>query len=96
MFLFLRIYPFIYQPQLNIVSWRLPHLVLIPSCSISNLGLPGEEYQLPYYEKVQSDPSIEEMKMAVCVEKFRPSIPDRWSENEARLIICVAVCVLSQ
>ena len=45
-------------------------------------GIPCEEYQLPFYEKVQSDPSIEEMKMTVCVEKYRPSIPSKWSKNE--------------
>lgn len=59
---------------MGLVLWEIAR-----RCSFS--GLPGEEYQLPYYEKVQSDPSIEEMKETVCIEKFRPSIPNKWSQN---------------
>lgn len=42
-----------------------------------------DEYQLPYFDRVACDPSIEDMKQAVCVEKFRPLIPNRWLQNEA-------------
>ena len=45
-------------------------------------GHPSEDYQLPYFEKVQADPSIEEMKETVCVEKFRPTISKTWDTNE--------------
>ncbi|CAB4038895.1 TGF-beta receptor type-1-like [Paramuricea clavata] len=45
------------------------------------VGNPSEEYQLPYYEKVQSDPSIEEMKETVCNQKYRPSFPKTWYQN---------------
>lgn len=37
-----------------------------------------DEYQLPYYDLVPSDPTIEEMRKAVCEGKQRPSIPNRW------------------
>ena len=47
-----------------------------------------EEYQLPYYDRVPCDPSIEEMRKVVCIEKYRPSIPNRW--------IQVEVCILSR
>uniref|UniRef100_A0A2K5S0N8 receptor protein serine/threonine kinase n=1 Tax=Cebus imitator TaxID=2715852 RepID=A0A2K5S0N8_CEBIM len=42
-----------------------------------------EEYQLPYYDMVPSDPSIEEMRKVVCDQKFRPSIPNQWQSCEA-------------
>ncbi|XP_026552985.1 activin receptor type-1C [Pseudonaja textilis] len=42
-----------------------------------------EEYQLPYYDAVSSDPSIEEMKKAVCEQKLRPNIPNQWQSCEA-------------
>ena len=41
-----------------------------------------EDYQLPFYDKVQSDPSSEEMRKVFCVERYRPSIPNRWTQNE--------------
>lgn len=46
--------------------------------------LPGihEDYQLPYYDLVQSDPSVEEMRKVVCEQKLRPNIPNRWQSCE--------------
>lgn len=46
--------------------------------------LPGvhEEYQLPYYDLVPSDPSIEEMRKVVCDQKLRPNIPNWWQSYE--------------
>lgn len=41
-----------------------------------------EDYQLPYYDLVQSDPSVEEMKKVVCEQKLRPNIPNRWQSCE--------------
>ena len=41
-----------------------------------------EDYQLPYYDKVPSDPSIEEMRKVICVERYRPPVPNRWAQNE--------------
>ena len=38
--------------------------------------------ELPYYEFVSSDPSIEDMKKVVCVQKLRPSIPEEWANQE--------------
>ena len=46
-----------------------------------------EEYQLPYYDRVPCDPSIEDIKKVVCVEKYRPQIPNRWSQNEVRKLL---------
>ncbi|XP_062507938.1 TGF-beta receptor type-1-like [Corticium candelabrum] len=42
----------------------------------------SDSYHLPYFDVVQSDPSIEEMKKVVCIEARRPSLPDKWYNNE--------------
>ncbi|XP_041735730.1 TGF-beta receptor type-1-like isoform X3 [Coregonus clupeaformis] len=41
------------------------------------------DYQLPYHDLVQSDPSVEEMRRVVCEQKLRPNIPNRWQSCEA-------------
>ncbi|XP_017093723.2 TGF-beta receptor type-1 isoform X3 [Drosophila bipectinata] len=47
-----------------------------------NMGMIYDEYQLPYYDAVQPDPSIEEMKKVVCIERIRPNIPNRWHASD--------------
>ncbi|KAH0621402.1 hypothetical protein JD844_022674 [Phrynosoma platyrhinos] len=46
-----------------------------------------EEYQLPYYDVVPSDPSIEDMRKVVCEQKLRPNIPNQWQSCEALRIM---------
>ncbi|XP_037046242.1 TGF-beta receptor type-1 isoform X3 [Bradysia coprophila] len=41
-----------------------------------------DEYQLPYYDVVQPDPTIEEMRKVICIDQQRPIIPNRWSSSE--------------
>jgi len=41
-----------------------------------------DDYQLPYYECVPSDPSFDEMYQVVCVKCVRPEIPSRWHSTE--------------
>ncbi|KAG7257639.1 hypothetical protein CRUP_004945 [Coryphaenoides rupestris] len=48
-----------------------------------NSGGVHEEYQLPYYDLVPSDPSIEEMRKVVCDQKLRPNVPNWWQSYEA-------------
>ncbi|KAK9745856.1 Protein kinase domain [Popillia japonica] len=48
-----------------------------------NVGGIYDEYQLPFYDAVPSDPTIDEMRRVVCVEKQRPNIPNRWQSCEA-------------
>ncbi|CAH1395062.1 unnamed protein product [Nezara viridula] len=43
-----------------------------------NVGGIYDEYQLPFFDMVPSDPTIEEMKRVVCLDRLRPSIPNRW------------------
>lgn len=45
-----------------------------------------EDYQLPYYDLVQSDPSVEEMRKVVCDQKLRPNIPNRWQSCEVGVL----------
>jgi len=53
-------------------------------CVFFSLKLKGiyEDYQLPYYDSATPDPTIEEMRKIVCVDKQRPAIPNRWQSNE--------------
>ncbi|XP_032211527.1 activin receptor type-1C isoform X1 [Mustela erminea] len=61
--------------SLGLVYWEIAR-----RCSVGGIV---EEYQLPYYDMVPSDPSIEEMRKVVCDQKFRPSIPNQWQSCEA-------------
>lgn len=60
---------------LGLVYWEIAR-----RCSAGGFH---EEYQLPYYDLVQSDPSIEEMRKVVCDQKLRPNIPNWWQSYEA-------------
>ncbi|XP_056588959.1 activin A receptor type 1Ba [Triplophysa dalaica] len=48
-----------------------------------NAGGIHEDYQLPYYDLVPSDPSIEEMRKVVCDQRLRPNVPNWWQSYEA-------------
>nr|CAD7589421.1 unnamed protein product [Timema genevievae] len=50
-----------------------------------NIGGIYDEYQLPFYDMVPSDPTIEEMRKVVCFDRQRPSIPNRWQSCEQAL-----------
>ncbi|AWP14658.1 putative bone morphogenetic protein receptor type-1A-like [Scophthalmus maximus] len=41
-----------------------------------------EDYQLPYYDTVPSDPSYEDMLEVVCVKGLRPTVSNRWNGDE--------------
>lgn len=45
--------------------------------SVLSSGL-QEDFQLPYYDLVPSDPTIEDMRKVVCEQKLRPSVPNQW------------------
>ena len=48
-----------------------------------------EEQQVPYYDCVDTDPSFEEMKKVVCVDKRRPLIPNRWTSDPVSIKIII-------
>ncbi|XP_026078485.1 bone morphogenetic protein receptor type-1A-like [Carassius auratus] len=41
-----------------------------------------EEYQLPYWDMVPSEPSYEDMREVVCVKVMRPVVSNRWNSDE--------------
>lgn len=43
-----------------------------------------EDFQLPYYDLVPSDPTMEDMRKVVCEQKLRPSVPNQWQSFEVR------------
>uniref|UniRef100_A0A8C5CHP9 Activin receptor type-1C n=1 Tax=Gadus morhua TaxID=8049 RepID=A0A8C5CHP9_GADMO len=61
--------------SLGLVFWELAR-----RCSAQGLN---EDFQLPYYDLVPTDPSVEDMKRVVCEQKLRPSIPNQWQSCEA-------------
>lgn len=42
----------------------------------------ADDYALPYYDVVPSDPSFEDMVEVVCIKKIRPQIPLRWNADD--------------
>ncbi|CAH1793817.1 unnamed protein product [Owenia fusiformis] len=57
-------------------------LVLWEIARRCQLGGICEEYQVPYYDAVQNDPSFDDMKKVVCTDRRRPAIPNRWTADE--------------
>ena len=53
------------------------------SSSFSPPGL-NEDFQLPYYDLVPSDPTVEDMRKVVCEQKLRPNVPNQWQGCEVR------------
>eukprot|EP00095_Tigriopus_kingsejongensis_P002260 maker-scaffold633_size121756-snap-gene-0.23 protein:Tk02260 transcript:maker-scaffold633_size121756-snap-gene-0.23-mRNA-1 annotation:"transforming growth factor-beta receptor type" len=62
--------------SLGLVFWELSRR--------TSLGGIVEDFQMPYYEVVEQDPTIEEMKQVVCDKQIRPSCPNRW-QNASEL-----------
>ncbi|XP_061645383.1 bone morphogenetic protein receptor type-1A-like isoform X3 [Phyllopteryx taeniolatus] len=51
-----------------------------------------EEYQLPYYDTVPSDPSYEDMLEVVCVKGQRPTVSNRWNSDECLRVMLKLMC----
>lgn len=58
---------------LGLIFWEVCRRTL--SCGIA------EEYKVPFYDVVPSDPSFEDMRKVVCIDNCRPIIPNRWSSD---------------
>jgi serine/threonine protein kinase len=68
--------------SLGLVFWEMGR-------RCSGGGIMEEEFQLPYYDVVQPDPSLEEMRMVVCDKKMRPTCPNRWHTSEVELVFFI-------
>jgi len=62
--------------SLGLVYWELAR-----RCRFRDTD-PDQVYQMPYFDNVNSDPSIEEMKVVVCDKKVRPHLPEVWETFE--------------
>ncbi|XP_070608148.1 bone morphogenetic protein receptor type-1A isoform X2 [Erythrolamprus reginae] len=51
-----------------------------------------EDYQLPYYDMVPSDPSFEDMREVVCVKHLRPVVSNRRNSDECLRAILKLMC----
>lgn len=45
----------------------------------------AEDYKVPFYDVVSSDPSFEEMRKIVCVDNYRPSVLNRWNSDNVSI-----------
>ncbi|XP_043218055.1 TGF-beta receptor type-1-like, partial [Amphibalanus amphitrite] len=61
---------------LGLVLWEIAS-----RCTAGGTG--SHEYQPPYHHLVSADPSLEDMRKVVCVDRQRPSIPNQWQSSEA-------------
>ncbi|XP_075896370.1 activin receptor type-1C [Nelusetta ayraudi] len=61
--------------SLGLVFWEVAR-----RCSIRGIH---EDFQLPYYDLVPSDPTVEDMRKVVCDMKLRPNVPNQWQSCEA-------------
>uniref|UniRef100_A0A182MFE6 receptor protein serine/threonine kinase n=1 Tax=Anopheles culicifacies TaxID=139723 RepID=A0A182MFE6_9DIPT len=58
---------------IGLIFWEVCRRTI--SCGIA------EEYKVPYFDYVSSDPSFEEMRKVVCVDNYRPSVQNRWTSD---------------
>lgn len=65
--------------SLGLVFWEMTR-----RCATGGKLSSAEEYQLPYYDCVPSDPSFEDMHQVVCVKNIRPQVPLRWESDEVK------------
>ncbi|XP_046990515.1 bone morphogenetic protein receptor type-1B [Schistocerca americana] len=63
--------------SLGLVFWEMCR-----RCVTGNKHTAADDYQLPYYDCVPSDPSFEDMHTVVCIKKIRPIISERWYSDE--------------
>ena len=85
---------FLIKILLTVLTFDQPFSVLcalsfyIPFLPFLDYYSSYEEYELPFYDLVPSDPTLDDMRKVVCVEKLRPTIPNRWQTNEVRNVFC--------
>ena len=75
------------------MAWRCPNLIRLNllACAprFTQLSSPcpshagiAEEAQLPFFDALPPDPTIDDMQRVVVMEKRRPGIPNRWSQSQ--------------
>ncbi|XP_060523005.1 bone morphogenetic protein receptor type-1B isoform X2 [Cylas formicarius] len=61
---------------LGLVMWEMSR-----RCVTGDKLKIADDYAVPYYDCVPSDPSCDDMSLAVCVKKLRPQVPLRWETD---------------
>ncbi|XP_072900623.1 TGF-beta receptor type-1-like [Hemitrygon akajei] len=64
---------------LGLILWEITN-----RCSA---GGACKEYQMPYYDLVPLDPSIEDMRKVVCEQSQRPRVLDQWHCSEVLQVV---------
>ncbi|KAK3729185.1 hypothetical protein QZH41_000586 [Actinostola sp. cb2023] len=62
----------------GLVLWEIAR-----RCITDETGL-CEDYEVPYYDRVPHDPSFDDMRKVVVLDKIRPDIPNRWHRDEVQ------------
>ena len=44
-----------------------------------------DDYQAPFFEWTNEEPTVDEMKEVVIVDRHRPPIPERWSTDQVNV-----------
>ena len=57
---------------LGLVFWEM--------CRRTNFGANVEDFELPYYDLVPVDPSIEDMRRVVVTDESRPQLNNAWND----------------
>ncbi|CAM9272175.1 unnamed protein product [Lampetra fluviatilis] len=60
---------------LGLVLWEISR-----RCVVGGIT---EDYQLPYYDMVSPDPSVDDMRRVVCEQSLRPNVPNCWLSSES-------------
>ncbi|XP_063244394.1 bone morphogenetic protein receptor type-1B [Bacillus rossius redtenbacheri] len=63
--------------SLGLVFWEMCR-----RCWTGDKLTEADEYQLPFFDCVPSDPSFEDMHEVVCIKKIRPQLSSRWDSEE--------------
>ncbi|XP_066908346.1 bone morphogenetic protein receptor type-1B isoform X1 [Halyomorpha halys] len=71
---------------LSLVFWEMCRRC-VTSGSCEKWGLEADEYALPYHDVVPSDPSFDDMHLAVCVKGIRPHMPSRWQNSQVTSVL---------
>lgn len=71
---------------LSLVFWEMCRRCVTKG-SCEKWGMEAEEYALPYHDVVPSDPSFDDMHLAVCVRGYRPHISTRWQHNQVTNVL---------
>ncbi|KAK7112535.1 bone morphogenetic protein receptor type-1B-like [Littorina saxatilis] len=63
----------------GLVMWEIAHC-----CTVAGVT---EEYQVPFYNCLPHDPSFEDVRKVVSVDRVRPDIPLHWLEDQVMKVV---------